>query len=452
MLYHQFLQGLVFELQAQIGKPAVALVASLGIAISPNLRLERFVRKVRDVGIVALGQPRQRLAARIAEIPAQRVEIEFVDRHPAALKPRDLIARGDRAEIEQWQRENEGQHAGRHSKMHVGAAHALHPPRHAPSDRRDEIGEAIGHCHGHRDDTPQPFGAESVFGDPRAGRDRREQRQREDCQRQHQCRPPQCAIAGHLVIGVADHRIDQHETRHSYREQQRCGAFGRIPQHRYATCQHRQQEDCQRHRERHRDDREHQHHHRLQRADDLQLVAQHTQRRAEGRARKAPAEPALVDEVLDQIDVDGGEQRGEQQQQQPRDAGKDQRARAADGIGPDMEMRAVVGRPPAQAMETGLEQRQRQRDRDQSRRHPESLVGMALARRACAPGDPGHDERHHTGKDQRLFPARAIEREGKGQRSEHQRRSQRCAPGDQVGACRVGNEMNREPGQREQRG
>ena len=117
-----------------------------------------------------------------------------------------------------------------------------------------------------------------------------------------------------------------------------------------------------------------------------------------------------------------------------------------------MEMRAVVGRPPAQAMETGLEQRQRQRDRDQSRRHPESLVGMAITRRACAPGDPGHDERHHTGKDQRLFPAGAIEREGKGQRSEHQRRSQRCAPGDQVGACRVGNEMNREPGQREQRG
>ncbi len=336
--------------------------------------------------------------------------------------------------------------------MHVRGADAVHPADQSSADRCNEIGHAVSDRDRHRDDAPEPFGAEPVFGDPRSGRDCRQQRQREDRQRQHQSGPAQDAICADFVIGVANHRIDQDEARHRHRQQQRRGAFGRIPQHRNTACQHGQQEDRQRGRQRHGDDREHQHHHRLQRADDLQLIAQHAQGGAECRTREDPAEPGLVDHVLDHVDIDGGEERGEQHRQQPRYAGEGERPDAADRIGPYVEVGLVVGRPPAQPVEPRLEQRQGQRYRDQPGGDPERLVGIAVARARHPPGDSRHDQRDQPGEDQRLLPADTLDGEGQRQRTEDESGGERGPPRRHVGRVPVGQQVDGEPGDAQQDG
>ena len=163
----------------------------------------------------ASGKASQSLPPGVAEIPAQGSEIEVVHGDRPRFEPGELVARRDRAEIEQRQGKEEGEHAGADCKVHIGSSHAVHPagqgPRHPAADRSDEIGGTVSHCHRHRDDTPQPFRAEAVFGYTRAGRDRSEQRQRKDRQREDQRRPAQHAVAARFGIAIADHGIDQHE-------------------------------------------------------------------------------------------------------------------------------------------------------------------------------------------------------------------------------------------------
>src|SRR5690606_15784135 len=82
------------------------------------LRLcERRLGQLDDLLVVALGQSFQCPPPRLAEIPAKRGIVEIFDRNRAAFKPRQLVAGGNGAEIEDRQRQQQRETANEQLEM-----------------------------------------------------------------------------------------------------------------------------------------------------------------------------------------------------------------------------------------------------------------------------------------------------------------------------------------------
>ena len=276
--------------------------------------------------------------------------------------------------------------------MQVRPAQGRAPSGQPPARQGDPRRHTISRRDRYRDQRPDAFGGEAALVDPQAHADGREHHQRQDHRRQHRARRQHHPVAAARIVAVTDNRVEQHEAARRAGEQDRGGRIGRFPQCRSARSQQQHEEHQQRRRQRHGQQCEHQHHHILQCADDLEVFAQHAKRRAKCARRPHPRKPAIFDQVADQLDPEQTEQLIEQEQHQPRKPGKCQRPRPADRIGPDVEMGGPVIGGETQAVEAGLKQRQRQQGEEHTRSKHERAISHAFIQPDHVPRDPAHHQ------------------------------------------------------------